>query len=130
MTVLEERITALELEVSKINRVDFKTEKKIPHGYITPQDFYDQYIFMSDVSVRNLVKGESFFDDHKYVHGTYMFLDPVRVCEYFEKGMFTGARINNQYRRWKKHNENLRICADKAMLNIKQHENEVDTQGI
>ena len=128
MPTLEERVAALELKESKKKSSKGYRTGKRPLGFISPQEFYDKYEFISDAYVRKMLKGNSDFFTGFYTSNTsHLYLDPLRICEFFERKMSESVRANNQYEKRQIHNKDLKLLVDKIRKKIQQPPRDVPT---
>lgn len=93
--------------------------QKAPEGWMYMKAFCDKFNFISITSLRGLMEehGE-FFKDHFVKVGRMVYVDPVIVCELFERGLSMSPQLNRQYRLWKMASGELAILAEKALDKI------------
>ncbi len=90
-----------------------------PSGWLFLREFYEKLNFISDVSLSGLIKNNSeFFKDNYMSYKKKIYINPLYVCLFFEKGLYKHKELNNQYNRWKIASKEVRLYSERALKMI------------
>jgi len=99
------------------------TEMQVPEGWMYMTEFTTKFGFLSNTSLSHMLADNTdFFGDHMMKVGRLLFIDPVTICEYFERDLCMSAQLNRQYRSWKMLSGELAELSKQAIEIIKAGE--------